>query len=118
MLGIENYALNYLHNCEEVLQFHKPIFKALIGKSIDAYFVQWELNRNEWNEDGPIIILIEGKQYEFTAYQLDYSLTRDKIKRTDKLDWYGSGDEMPLKWKKNAFENINSILHKPINKIY
>ncbi|CAL2083608.1 hypothetical protein T190607A02C_200021 [Tenacibaculum sp. 190524A02b] len=23
-----------------------------------------------------------------------------------------------MKWKKNAFENINSILHKPITKIY
>ncbi|MBQ4820977.1 hypothetical protein [Aquimarina sp. MMG016] len=118
MLGIEKYELNYLNSCDDVIKLHKQTFNALIGKSIDSYFVQWEKNENKWNEDGPIIILIDGKQYEFTAYQLEYSLTINKIDLSDPLDWYGSGDEMPLEWKKNTFKSINSILNKPITKIY
>ncbi|GAB1858416.1 hypothetical protein MHTCC0001_32530 [Flavobacteriaceae bacterium MHTCC 0001] len=47
-----------------------------------------------------------------------YSFTIDKIDMSMPLDWYGSGDKMPLEWRKNAFEHINSILKKPITKIY
>ena len=72
MLGIEKYELNYLNSCDDVIKFHKRTFNELIGKSIDSYFVQWEKDENKWNNDGPIIILIDGKQYEFTAYQLEY----------------------------------------------
>jgi hypothetical protein len=118
MLGIEKYELNYLNSVDEVKKLHKKAFNELIGKSIDSYFVQWNQNEKDWNEDGPIILLIDKKQYEFTAYQLEYSLTIDKIDQTDKLDWYGTGDEMPLEWTKNPFENINSILNKPITKIF
>ncbi|CAL2104885.1 hypothetical protein T190115A13A_110021 [Tenacibaculum sp. 190524A02b] len=110
--------MTYFDTCKDVIRIHNKVFNQLIGKSIDSYFVQWRLDKNEWNEDTPIIALINGKQYEFTAYQLSYSFTIDKFKLTNKLNWYGAGDEMPLKWKKNAFENINSILHKPITKIY
>ncbi|GAB1858341.1 hypothetical protein MHTCC0001_31780 [Flavobacteriaceae bacterium MHTCC 0001] len=73
MLGIKKYKLNYLRSCEEVIKFHTSTFEAFIGKSIDAYFIQWEKDENKWNEDGPIIMLIDGKQYEFTAYQLKYN---------------------------------------------
>ena len=118
MLGIEKYELNYISDFEEIKKLHKKTFTDLIGKSIDSYFVQWNLNEKDWNEDGPIILLIDGNQFEFTAFQLAYSLTINKIDLSKKLDWYGAGNEMPLEWKKNAFENINTILNKPITKIY
>jgi len=118
MLGIEKYDLNYISDFEELNKLYKKQFTDLLGKSIESYFVQWELNENTWNEDGPIILLINGVSFEFTAYQFDYSFTINKIKRTDKLDWYGAGSDMPLEWHENPFERINTILNRPITKIY
>lgn len=118
MLGIEKYELNYLDDIEEVKKQYGQTFNDLIGQPIDEYFVQWNLDEKNWNEDGPIILSIGGNQYEFTAYQLQYSLTINKIRLTDKLDWYGARNEMPLIWKRDIFENINSALHNPITKIY
>lgn len=86
---------------------------------MESYYVQWETNEDAWNKDGPIILQIAQNQYEFTAYQLDeYSLTINTIDRTQKLDWYRSGDEMPLIWKKNPFEEINVVLDRKIEQIY
>ncbi len=118
MLGINKYELNCFSKIVDIEEIYGQIFNALIGQSIHSYFVQWNQNENNWNEDGPIILLINEKQYEFTAYQLEYSLTIDKINLTNKLDWYGGGNEIPLKWTKNVFKNINIILHKPITNIY
>ena len=59
MLGIEKYELNYLNSVDEVKKLHKKAFNELIGKSIDSYFVQWNQNERDWNEDGPIILLID-----------------------------------------------------------
>jgi len=118
MLGIKKYELNYLNNFEDVIRYHKQTFNDLIEKSINSYYVQWDINENNWNEDGPIVILIDGKQYEFTAFQLDYSLTINKINLSHKLDWYESGDDMSLEWKKEPFKPINSILNRQITKIY
>ncbi|CAL2083602.1 hypothetical protein [Tenacibaculum sp. 190524A02b] len=61
MLGIKKYKSTYFDTCKDVIRIHNKVFNQLIGKSIDSYFVQWRLDKNEWNEDAPIIALINGK---------------------------------------------------------
>lgn len=118
MLGIKNYRLDIFNSAEELTKAHPTTFSKLIGQSVEAYFVQWHTDRDEWNEDGPIILLINGLQFEFTANKLDYSMTINQIDLSKKLDWYGSGDEMPLAWKKNPFPELNSMLGRQIEEIF
>ena len=119
MLGIKKYQPNFSTTAAQFLDQHKDELKALIGKQIDHYFLQWETNENTWNADGPIILKIGTSQYEFTAFQLDeYSLTINKINLSEKLDWYGAGDEMPLIWNKNPIREINELLNKKIEEIH
>jgi len=118
MLGITKYQINLFDNALLFEEANKKALLETLGCCIDRYYVQWHTDRDEFNEDGPIILIINGNQYEFTAFQLDYSLTINKIDLSGKLDWYGSGAEMPLVWKKNAFNEINTILGKQIEEIY
>lgn len=119
MLGIKNYKPNYFTNAIAFLNAHKNKLLSIKGKRIDAYYLQWDLKEDEWNKDGPIILLIDEQQYEFTAFQLDqYSLTINQIDISNPLDWYGAGTEFPLEWRKNPMEEINKVLGKKIEEIY
>ena len=119
MLGIKGYKPNFSTNASEFIGKHKTDLRHLIGKQINCYYLQWETNENTWNEDGVIILEIDKVQYEFTAFKLDeFSLTISEINLSEKLDWYGAENEMPLIWKKNPIEEINVCLNKAIEEIY
>lgn len=120
MLGISGYKLNYIDKLEDFRNTSESkSLKEIIGKSIESYFVQWNsLSDKDWNEDGPIILNIANNQIEFTAYQLEYSLTFNTINLNNELNWYGAGDEMPLIWKRDPFDEINSILYRRITKVF
>ena len=119
MLGIKGYMPNFSTTVSQFADKHEKTLRQLIGKRIDCYYLQWQTKENAWNEDGPIILQIEGNQYEFTAYKLDeYSLTINQINLSEKLDWYGANDEMPLMWKKNPIDKINGLLNRKIEQIY
>lgn len=119
MLGIKGYKPNFSTSAIEFINKHKSDLQHLIGKKIKCYYLQWETKENSWNEDGPIILEVDKVQYEFTAYQLDeFSLTLNKINLSNKLDWYGAKDEMPLVWKKNPINELNVCLDKKIEEIY
>ena len=115
MLGIPTYKPKFHTSAESFkIEFDK-ILSELIGKNIDRFWVMWETKENEWQADGPIILEIDGKRFEFTVYQLDeFSLTINSFELTEKLDWYGMGDEMPLIWKENGNTELTKNLNKQI----
>lgn len=127
MLGIKNYTLNPLGEFKELESQMKSQLKELIGQHINSYYLQWDssiaskgqgdLPNSAWNEDGPIVLCIGNKQFEFTAYQLDYSLTINQIDLIKPLNWYDD-DDLNLQWKENPIQTINNILFKPIKSIY
>ncbi|UUC45135.1 hypothetical protein [Flavobacterium cerinum] len=113
MLGIPNYKPNFHTSAADFKNAFNATLFELIGKRIEKFWVMWNTKQNEWFNDGPIVLEIDGKRYEFTAFQLDeFSLTIDTFNLKDKLDWYGMGDDLPLIWK----ENGNSDLAKNLNK--
>ncbi len=115
MLGISTYKPKFHNSAENFKIEFEKILSELIGKSIDRFWVMWETKENEWQADGPVILEIDGKRFEFTAYQLDeFSLTINSFELTDKLDWYGMGNEMPLIWKENGKAELTKNLGKPI----
>ncbi len=114
MLGISTYKPKFHTTAESFKSEFEQALSELIGKRIERFWVMWDTKENEWLTDGPIILKIDGKRFEFTAYQLDeFSLTINSFELTDELNWYGMGSEMPLMWK----ENGNSELIKNLNKV-
>ncbi|WP_055442120.1 hypothetical protein [Lacinutrix himadriensis] len=114
MLGISTYKPKFHTTAESFKSEFELTLSELIGKRIERFWIMWDTKENEWLTDGPIVLDIEEKRFEFTAYQLDeFSLTINSFELTDKLDWYGMGNEMPLIWK----ENGNSDLTKNLNKV-
>ena len=115
MLGIPSYKPKFHNSAESFkVEFDKTLSE-LIGKNIDRFWLMWETKENEWQTDGPLILEIDGKRFEFTAYQLDeFSLTINSFELTEKLDWYGMGNEMPLIWKENGNTELTKNLGKPI----
>ena len=115
MLGISSYKPNFHSTAESFKKEFDRILSEVIGKKIEHFWVMWDTKENEWLTDGPIVLEINGKRFEFTAYQLDeFSLTINSFELTEKLDWYGMGDEMPLVWKKNGKSELNKNLNKEI----
>lgn len=115
MLGISTYKPKFYSEPEIFIKKFDKILSELIGKRIDRFWIMWNIKENEWLADGPIILEIAGKRYEFTIYQLDeFSLTINSFELTDKLDWYGLESEMPLIWKENGIAELTKNLDKPI----
>ena len=115
MLGISKYKPNFHTNADNFKNEFNQTLSDLIGKRIERFWVMWDTKRNEWLADGPIVLEIDGKRFELTAFQLDeFSLTINSFELTDKLDWYGMGDEMPLIWKENGNADLIKNLNKSI----
>ena len=114
MLGISKYKPKFHTTAESFKTEFNQTLSELFGKKIEKFWVMWNTKENEWLTDGPIVLKIDGKRFEFTAYQMDkFSLTINSFELTDKLDWYGMGTVMPLIWKGNG----NSDLTKNLNKV-
>jgi hypothetical protein len=118
MLGIPNYEPNFCDNTESFIKVFGENLLSTIGLTLDNYWLMWDTTENKWYNDGPVILKIADRQFEFTAYQLDeFSLTIDQIDLNEKLDWYGLGDDLPLIWKDKANSDINKLVGRKIKDI-
>ena len=115
MLGISTYKPNFHTSAKKFKNEFDQILFGLIGKKIERFWLMWDVKENEWLADGPVILEIDGKRFEFTVYQIaEFSLTINSFELSDKLDWYGSGNEMPLIWKENGKAELTKSLNKRI----
>ena len=115
MLGIPTYKPNFHTKAKSFKKEFNKTLSELIGKKINRFWIMWDINENEWLADAPVILEINGIRFEFTVYQIaEFSLTINSFELSDKLDWYGSGDEMPLTWKENGKPELVKNLNKSI----
>ena len=115
MLGISSYNPKFHTTAESFIEEHKNVLLELIGKKINRFWIMWKTKDDIWMTDAPIVVDIENKRYEFTAYKLDeFSLTINSFELNEKLDWYGMGNEMPLEWRENGKPELIKNLNKPI----
>lgn len=118
MLGIKDFEPNFFTDPNTLTNVYGTTLLGLIGKEIQDYWVMWDCKENEWYADGPVILKIDNRNFEFCAYQLDeFSLTVDSIDLSKPLDWYGMGDELPLIWKKNPIAEVNRQIGRKIESI-
>ena len=115
MLGISSYNPKFHTTAESFIKEHKNVLLKLIGKKINRFWVMWKTKDDIWMADAPVVVDIENKRYEFTAYQLDeFSLTINSFELNEELDWYGMGNEMPLEWRENGKPELIKNLNKTI----
>ena len=118
MLGIPNYEPNFCDNPEIFIKVFGDKLLSTIGLTLDDYWLMWETTDNKWYNDGPVILKIADRQFEFTAYKLDkFSLTIDLIDLNEKLDWYGLGNDLPLIWKNKANSDLDKLVGRKIKDI-
>lgn len=119
LLGIPNYSPKFFTKAHSFLEKNRDFLLHALNKKISSYYVQWNTDFDAWNEDGPIVVMIDETQYEFTAFKLEeYSITVQEIDLSKPLNWYDAGDEIPLVWRKNTFDAINPITGKTIKDIF
>lgn len=118
MFGIENYEPIFFDKVEIFKKVLGSQLSKAIGKTIDDYWLMWDSQENRWFQDGPVILKISNRQFEFTANKLDeFSLTFDQIDIGKKLDWYGLDDDLPLIWKNQAKADMNKLIGRKITDI-
>ncbi|MDC8003413.1 hypothetical protein POV27_05085 [Aureisphaera galaxeae] len=118
MLGIPSFKPKFHNNAESFKNEFDKTLSELMGKKIEKFWLMWNIKKDEWLADGPVVLEIDEKRFEFTAYQLDeFSMTINSFELSEKLDWYGGGDEIPLAWKENPKAELRNSLNRTIKGI-
>jgi hypothetical protein len=76
--GIKNYQPQWKDSATALLEL---IEKApLIGYPVEELWSLWDEENDEWFSDGPVIIAIQGRNFEFCANKLnEFSFSVDSI---------------------------------------
>jgi len=112
---ISNYEPILFESRQEFLAVYQDALLNLIGKTIDSYFLLCDERDHEWNKDAPTILQIDGRHYEFTAFQIDYfDMTIDEVDFRAKIDWYAEEDREYFSWKQNYLSWVNKVIGRRI----
>jgi len=113
--GIPKYEPHLFESRREFLEAYRDDLLNLIGKTIDGYLLFYDERDNEWNKDAPAILIIDGRHYEFTAFQIDYfNMTIDAVDLNILTDWYAREVAEKFVWKKNYINWVNRVIGRRI----
>lgn len=110
--GISGWQPNWLASSKSLLNLlRQHIFT---GSQVSQTITLWEAN--DWFEDAPIIIVIDGVQHEFCANKIgEFSYSKNTIDKSKPVKWcdasYGIGT---LRWKTNAHPNLKGLTNNTI----
>jgi len=111
MHGIKTYNPCFYQTVESFLINHRAILLTLIGCQIKQFWVMWDEVENEWFADGPVVLEISNKRFEFCCTKLsDFSLTLNSFGLNEPIDWC----ELTLVWKMNGLKKMTRNLDKEI----
>lgn len=117
MLGMPKYNPTFFKSTQELINNCSKDLTTLIGKIIAEVWIVWDENNNEWFNDCPVVLNIEGQQIELCAFKFDeFAVTFNEIDLSNKLDWYGVKD-FDLEWRKACLQQFKGILNKKITDI-
>lgn len=85
------------------------LLRSVVGRTLRASWVMWDVTADEWFPDGPVILDLDGVHIEFCAQKFDeISVTADEIKTTARIDWAGLSADLPLEWRKDAIPALRA----------
>ena len=113
MSWIQNYSPEWVEDKEKAEALIQAFARLWVGKTIESTYVGWYVPDDEWYEDFPIIIKIDGVQFEVCWQKFDsLSITKNQID----IDNCISGDEL-IPYKKDALSALQRATGKRIKSV-
>ncbi len=116
--GIKNYQPHWKDSAIALLEL---IGKApLIGYPVEELWSLWDEESNEWFSDAPVIICIQGKQFEFCANKLnEFSFSVDSIDIRVPVYWCSDEDSdiEPFHWVHERNREFKDLIGEKISGI-
>jgi hypothetical protein len=95
VLGIEGYDPQWYHNARPLAAAHRVRFGRLIGRPLAGAWLMWDVHRDCWLTDGPVILGFGDSNVELTHRKFDEcAITWNQVDMSIPLDWAG----MHLDW--------------------
>ncbi len=112
---VPNYEPKMFATRREFLAVYHESLLNLIGQTLDGYLLLYDKRTDEWNKDAPAILLIGGKRYEFTAFEIVYfNMTIDMVDLDVGTDWYDEEEREYFVWEKNHIGWVNKVVGRRI----
>jgi hypothetical protein len=96
VLGIERYEPVWHHDAEALAVVHRHRFGRLVGRTLRAGWLMWDVAERGWFADGPVILDFGATHVEITHRKFDEcAITWDQVDITLPIDWYEHFDWRP-----------------------
>ena len=117
MLAIPNYEPTFFDKADTFFQVFGDELSKIIGCTLEDYWLMWDKKDDVWFSDGPVILKIANRQFEFTAFDEEFSLTLNEIDLNQDLEWYGTEENNLLVWNSKSNADINNLIGRKITDI-
>jgi hypothetical protein len=89
VLGIQGYEPVWSHDAEVLAAVHRHRFGRLIGHTLRAGWLMWDVAERGWFADGPVVLDFGGTHVEITHRKFDEcAITWDQVDISQPIDWY------------------------------
>ena len=89
--------------------------RALRGQRLEAVWVMWDREGDEWWSDGPVILQIGGRQVEVSVFKSnELYVSLDAIDRDAGLFW---AEDMELVWRDSPFDELIPFVGQVVERI-
>jgi len=105
-----------IETVEGLLTSHGARLRSLVGKTIDATWVAWDLERDEWFVDEAVIVDAGESSLEIVCWKLsDIVLSWNAVDRAQPPHWVGEwGPEFKLVWRRDAIAALREVVGRRI----
>ena len=88
--GIEGYEPQWYHSAKTLAAAHRARFARLIGRPLAGAWLMWDVERDTWYADGPVILGFGDTNVEITHRKFDEcAITWNQVDMSIPLDWPG-----------------------------
>lgn len=111
MSWIEGWKPEWVSDKEQAIDLLKEKARAWVGSKIEATYIGWLEEHNEWFPDVPVVLIIAGKQYEICWQKFDeLSITENQIN----LDVHETAAGVPISMRLNALPEFRKAVGRKI----
>jgi len=105
-----------MESVDRLLKRHGTRLSSLVGWTIDATWVAWDVDRDEWFADEAVILDVGDVSLEIVCWRLhDIVLSWSAIDRSQAPNWVAEwGPEFSLEWRRDAIGDLREAAGRRI----
>ncbi len=116
---------SFCDTIDSAMDRYGTMLRASLGRTIEATWVAWDEERDEFFTEEPVIIRIGGINFEIVFHKLqELSITCDTVNLSEPpqwwTDWADSADwseSTKLRWRCNALPELKSVVGQTVQDI-